>query len=266
MNFREIAREVRKRSGNRAKPSGIQIVNAIGYQARERRTLGGTHYLVPVTFNFLKWDAANSISAEDAERWMTEHLVPVFAAIQAEWDDQKAFRRGRKRFQRSRLAHMREVGYAAFQGEFAALHEERRTREDVDGWLLEKFADTPDDIPEPEVAIPKKAKRVAVTRPPKPSEVFPADAATVIVHGVSGYASDKFRKMFSSGPDWIEDAILRSGRIVRLIGAPDDKPSTVAVVVDWPVEMARPDDKLILKRRHFHRGWGYQGRLAEGVD
>ena len=87
MNFREIAKEVRKRSGNRTKPSDIQIVNAIGQNAYR------PHYLVPEKFEYLEWDGSNSISTEDAERWMTETLVPCFAALQAEWDDRKAQKR-----------------------------------------------------------------------------------------------------------------------------------------------------------------------------
>ena len=60
--------------------------------------------------------------------------------------------------------------------------------------------------------------------------------------------------------------MLRSGQIVRLIGAPDDKPATVAMVVVWPVAMGRPDDKLILKLNEFHRGWGYQARMAQNIE
>ena len=72
MNFRKIAKEVRKRSGNRTRPSDIQIVNAIGQNAYR------PHYLVPEKFEYLEWDGSNSISTEDAERWMTETLVPCF--------------------------------------------------------------------------------------------------------------------------------------------------------------------------------------------
>ena len=67
---------------------------------------------------------------------------------------------------------------------------------DVDGWLLKKYAETPDDIPEPEVAIPKKAKR----QPPAPAPVFPDDAAVVTVAEIKGRHRDKFRKMLVSGP------------------------------------------------------------------
>ena len=45
MNFREIAAEVRKRSGNRTKPSDIQIVNAIGMTGTGS-AVGGRHSLV----------------------------------------------------------------------------------------------------------------------------------------------------------------------------------------------------------------------------
>ena len=157
MNFREISQEVRRRSGNRSKPSDIQIVNAIGQNAVR------PHSLVPEAFKHLAWDGSNTISTEDAERWMTEHLVPYFEALQAEWNDRREFRGRRKGFQRDRLAYMRKVGYAAFEAEFRALHAERYTRRDVDGWLLKRYAYTRNDIPEPEVAIPEKTKSFAET-------------------------------------------------------------------------------------------------------
>ena len=256
MNFREIAAEVRRRSGNRRKPSDIQIVNAIGQNAYR------PHPLVPESLERLAWDGDDlTLSTADAETWMA-HLVPHFAALQAEWDDAAAFRRGRKAFQRERLAHMRKVGYAAFEAAFKALHPERYTRMDVDGWLLQKYRETPDDIPEPDVAIPKKAKKPR----PAPPPAFPADAPSVTVSEIKGRAGDKWRPMLVSGPDWITSATLRSGQLVRLIGAPDDKPETVAVVVVWPVAMNRADDKLIMKINEFHRGWGYQARMATGVE
>ena len=40
---------------------------------------------------------------------------------------------------KQRLARMREIGYSVFKAEFNALHGERRTRRDVDGWLLKKY-------------------------------------------------------------------------------------------------------------------------------
>ena len=156
MNFRKIAREVRKRSGNRSRPTDIQIVNAIGMNAAR------PHSLVPERFEYLAWDAANSISTEDAERWMTEHLVPYFAALQAEWNDRKAERRNRKGWQESRLAYMRKIGYGAFKAEFDALHEERRTRKDVDGWLLKKYRDRAAEI------LPA-APKVKPPEPPPPT-------------------------------------------------------------------------------------------------
>ena len=143
MNFREIARLVRERSGNHAKPRDTQIVNALGQNALR------PHPLVPEAFEHLTWDDDNSIATEDAERWMTECLVPHFTALQAEWDDRQAQSSGYKAFEASRLAHMREVGYYTFLDEFEALHAERRTRKDVDGWLLKKYKDRQDEFPHP---------------------------------------------------------------------------------------------------------------------
>ena len=88
----------------------------------------------------------NTLSTEEAELWMA-HIVPHFAALQAEWDDRKAQKRNRKGFESDRLARLREVGYVAFKVEFDALHEERRTLKDVDGWLLKKHRDSADDFP-----------------------------------------------------------------------------------------------------------------------
>ena len=266
MNFREIAQEVRRRSGNRRKPSDIQIVNAIGIQARERRAHGMTHSLVPPAFKNLAWDGANSIATEDAERWMAAHLVPYFAALKAEWDDRDAFKRRRKGFQRDRLAHMRKVGYTAFALEFSALHEERRTRKDVDGWLLKKFADTPDDIPEPEVAIPKKRKKVKAPEAP-PHPIANADNAPVVmVIRIEGHPRLKFRPLAVEGPDWIEAAVLRSNQLVRLIGVPDAKPKKLPMRVSWPADMGRADDELVMRLREFHRGWGYQATMTTMVQ
>ena len=174
MNFREIAVEVRKRSGNRSKPSDIQIVNAIGQNAYR------PHSLVPKEFEYLRWDASNSISPKDAESWMTKHLVPYFAALKEEWDDQKEFKRRRKGFQGDRLAHMREIGYEAFKAEFEVLHEERRTREDVDGWLLKKHKDDASDFPAP-VTSTEPSEAPQRLEPPKlePLHTSPVQEALV---------------------------------------------------------------------------------------
>ena len=254
MNFREIAREVRRRSGNRRKPSDIQIVNAIGSYAHR------PHHLVPDAFDHLEWDENNSLAEADAERWITEHLVSHFAAIQAEWDDAEAFRRRRRGFQRDRLAHMREVGYAAFKAEFEAMHPERYTLRDVDGWLLRKYADRQADIPEPEVAIPKKPKPLNL-RPAEPERAVD----TVTVTQIKGYPRQKFRHLIFEGPHWIEAAVLRSGQIIRLIGAPDDKPEKLTIRVKWPASVNRADDEVVASLREFHRGWGYQAKMETGI-
>ena len=148
LNFREIAAAVRERSGNPTRPTDIQIVNSIGENAYR------PHALAPPPFEGLEWDAANSLLIEDAERWMSAVLVPHFAALQAEWDDRAAQKRGYKSFEGARIAHMIAVGYAAFAAEFEALHKERRTRKDVDGWLLKKHRDHRGDFPPPAGAIP----------------------------------------------------------------------------------------------------------------
>ena len=250
MSFHEIAREVRRRSGNRSKPSDIQIVNAIGIGAAR------PHWLVPKTFEHLSWDVSNSIAAEDAEEWMTRHLVPCFAALQAEWDDRKTERRSRKGWQNTRLARLREIGYAAFKAEFKALHKERYTRRDVDGWLLRKYRNWPGIIPAPKPPKKKKAK---------PTKVFPADAPTITVTTIANYPGDKWRPLAVYGPDYLVKATLRSGQLFRIIGAPDAKPKTLAVRIKWPSNLGRVDDELILKRNEFHAGWGYQGELSERV-
>ena len=259
MNFRRIAQEVRRRSGNRRAPSDIQIVNAIGQNCFR------PHWLVPAKFESLAWDGRNAIATEDAELWMTEHLVPCFEALQAEWDDRDAFKRRRKGFQRDRLAHMRRVGYTAFQAEFDTLHEERRTRKDVDAWLLKKFADHRDDIPEPEVAIPPKKARKKTKPAPKPAETFPADAPVVMVIGVDGHRRLKWRPLKVEGVAWITHATLKSNQLVRFIGAPDAKPQQLAVRVSWPAQMGRPDDELMMSLANFQAGWGYQAKLQRRV-
>ena len=166
MNFREIAEEVRERSGNRTKPSDIQIVNAIGQNAYR------PHSLVPESLYRLSWDESNSLSIEDAEIWM-KHLVVHFAALQAEWDDRKAQKYSRKGFEEGRLKHMKAVGYEAFKAEFEALHEERRTRQDVDGWLLKREKDNASDYP-----VPQRPSEAPQRREPPILEPIPVRETT----------------------------------------------------------------------------------------
>ena len=139
MNFRAIAREVRQRSGNRQKPHELQISNALEHPAycpHPQVSPTWKHLLVPATCEHLQWDEENSITIADAELWIP-HLVLHFAALQAEEDDRK---KNRMTFERERFAHLKKVGYTAFQAEFDALHEQRRTQKDVDGWLLRTYS------------------------------------------------------------------------------------------------------------------------------
>ena len=100
---------------------------------------------------------------------------------------------------------------------------------------------------------------------PRRTASFPADATVVTVTYIKGRNGDMFRKMDASGAAWILDAVLRSGSIFRLIGAPDDKPRTLPVRVRWPASMGREDDKIIMQRRNFARGWGYQAKMQTEI-
>ena len=139
---------------------------------------------------------------------------------------------------------MREIGYAAFVRGVQGASRRAPDRKDVDGWLLKKYADTPDNIPDPEVAIPKRKKRqpppprVSIPTPPPVPEPEPEPESEPRSDPVRAYSESNpdiersltmrwrrrwiwWRGTIVSGPPWITKVTMRGDKFVRVFGDHD---------------------------------------------
>ena len=153
MSFREVAAEVRKQAKCR-KPNSVYLLKRLDPKALNDQ------WLVPDSIRPLRWtdhptDAIGntdwSISEADARLWIAE-LVPYYKALQAGWDERRAFKAEQKRVFAVRFAYLERAGYDRMNREWWADRgkphtEADRLRRDVDNQLLAKYSRQQEGLP-----------------------------------------------------------------------------------------------------------------------
>ena len=145
MSFREVAAEVRKQAKCR-KPTSTYLLKRL-----ERDAPNG-QWLVPDSIRPLRWvdhptdgigNSTWALPMLHARMWI-DRMVPYYRALQAQWDERRAFKATQKRLLSERFAYLQQVGYDQMNLEWWAErgkeHSEAvRIRRDIDNQLLAKY-------------------------------------------------------------------------------------------------------------------------------
>ena len=240
-HFREIALEIRKRSGcskprehtvanflpsKRLYDTGKRALSIHGYNPTWLMPVDVKYWIFPPKPNGVFWRTGTgelSLTTTQAESLISA-AVPYYSSLQTGWDAEKIRRNKINNLFPQREAYLRKVGYQAFNKEWwdgrlpggVGYTSEVAIQRDIDNQILVKYLRTKNDFPgRPSIVVPE-------VKPPSSGFELKEDQSRSFVITWSKGWGPFWKGLVLSGPSWVTRAAMRklsSGKVqIRLFG------------------------------------------------